>query len=150
MAERKINHVLAENLRRLMEAGGWSALRLGNKAEIAPNTIGNYLKPDGEFTSTGKQRSAKLTEVERLAEALGVSVQDLLRDDAPAPAPKLSATAIRLAECFDSLPLGTPALEDAAELKYWRAVAVLRGEISAPAGRPLPQLHELPNSEQTR
>ena len=131
-----------------MQAGGWSALRLGTKAGIAPNTIGNYLAPEGEFTSKGKQRSAKLTEVERLATALGVSVLDLLSFDEAAPARALSQSALNLAEMYDTLPMTTPEEEDRAELRYWRAYAALRGDSGPQAGRPAPSPAESPSDGQ--
>lgn len=65
-----------------MREQGFSNLALSKKAGIAPNTIGNYLDTSPQVTSTGKERSAKLAEVERLAGALGVTLIDLLTEGA--------------------------------------------------------------------
>ncbi len=86
MAGKTMNQVLGENLRALMTERGLSANALGPKAGLSPNTVGNYLKAadrDPEtMPTTGKERSAKLAEVEMLAAALGVSPLALLTDRA--------------------------------------------------------------------
>lgn len=84
MATKTLNQTLGENLKALMDDRGLSANVLGKRAGLAPNTVGNYLKaglrdPD-TMPTTGKERSAKLTEVEMLARALGVSPLSLLTD----------------------------------------------------------------------
>jgi len=81
MPRKSLNQTLAYNLERLMRDRGLSARQLGQLTGLAPNTIGNYLKASGDqFTSTGKERSAKLTEVQRLADALNVDPLHLLFD----------------------------------------------------------------------
>jgi transcriptional regulator with XRE-family HTH domain len=80
MPKKTANQILAENLARYMGAAKLSALALSKQAGVAANTIGNYLDTEPAVTSTGKERSAKLAEVERLARALGVSVVDLLTE----------------------------------------------------------------------
>ena len=82
MPKKSANQILAENLQRLMREQSFSNLALGKKAGIAPNTIANYLDTSPQVTSTGKERSAKLAEVERLADALGVTLIDLLTEGA--------------------------------------------------------------------
>ena len=83
MSKKSLNQLLAESLNRLMESRNLSNLRLGQKARVAPNTIANYRKADGtDFTASGKERSAKLAEVERLAIALDVHPLYLLTDSA--------------------------------------------------------------------
>lgn len=86
MPKQSANQILARNLNLYISRSGISNLALGRKAKIAANTIANYRKTDPLVTSTGKERSAKLAEVERLAGALGVSVVDLLSDGEPVTA----------------------------------------------------------------
>lgn len=81
MNRKSLNQSLALNLERIMRARNLSARQLGQMTGLAPNTIGNYLKATGDqFTSKGKERSAKLTEVQRLADALNVDPLHLLFD----------------------------------------------------------------------
>ena len=72
MPHPSLTQILADRLNELVVASGLSNLALGRKAGVAANTIGNYRNAAGEFTSTGKPRSARLAEVERIADALGV------------------------------------------------------------------------------
>ena len=105
MSKKSANQVLAENLQRLMQARGLSNLALGKKAGIAPNTIANYLNTNPQITSTGKERSAKLAEVERLAVALGVTLLDLLTDGArPILARTLAPQIEQMLDDLDDLP----------------------------------------------
>ncbi len=81
MSRKTLNQTLAENLAREMARQKLTAKALALRAGVAPNTIGNYIKADGtEYTASGKERSAKLAEVERIASALGVSALSLLTD----------------------------------------------------------------------
>ena len=86
MGKKTLNQLLGENLQALMTQRGLSANVLGPKAGLAPNTVGNYLKADPASVGsvinpkTGKERSAKLAEVEMLAAALGVHPLALLTD----------------------------------------------------------------------
>lgn len=81
MTRKSLNQSLALNLERIMRARNLSARQLAQMTGLAPNTIGNYLKASGDqFTSTGKERSAKLTEVQRLADALNLDPLHLLFD----------------------------------------------------------------------
>lgn len=77
MAKLTLNQLLAENLANLMRIKGISANALGASAGLSPRTLANYLKTDHNPTAKGKERSAKLTEVEKLASALGVSPVEL-------------------------------------------------------------------------
>lgn len=78
MGKTTLNQLLAENLANLMAIKKVSANQLGAQAGLSPRTLANYLKKDHNPTSTGKERSAKLTEVEQLATALGVHPIELL------------------------------------------------------------------------
>ncbi len=81
MAKKSLNQVLAENLNRLFVQRQLTNKALGKKAGVAPNTIANYRAGNGEAaTASGKERSAKLAEVERIANALGVDPLYLLTD----------------------------------------------------------------------
>lgn len=80
MAQKSLNQILALSLRRLMAERGLSENELGRRAKVAPNTIGNYCNPDPQYTSKGKERSAKLAEIDRIAVALGVPALTLLTD----------------------------------------------------------------------
>lgn len=101
MAGPPLNQTLARNLRTLMAARKISANRLGAKAKVSPRTIANYLAGDAEDAApagaSGKDRSAKLAEIERLAAALDVPPVALLMNasDVAALADLLSA-AVRI------------------------------------------------------
>lgn len=75
-----INDVLAENLRHYMKERGFETqAQLAKKVGVVQRTIGYYLTPAKRTPSaSGKAPSAKLSEVESLAEALGVNVWELL------------------------------------------------------------------------
>lgn len=86
MAKMPINEVLAVNLAYFMKEKGFTQSSLGRKVGIAQRTIGNYLKPElrQAESKSGKAASAKLTEVEKIAEGLGVEAWELLRPITPA------------------------------------------------------------------
>lgn len=81
-----INEVLALNLAHFMKERGFTQASLGKKVGLAQRTVGNYLKPSLRNTESksGKPPSAKLTEVEKIADGLGVEVWELLRPLTPA------------------------------------------------------------------
>jgi hypothetical protein len=81
MSQTSLNQALARSLAALMR-GRWNNTSLGTKAGLAPNTIRNYLQADTpEFTPTkGAEKSATLTNVQKLADALGVHPLALLLD----------------------------------------------------------------------
>lgn len=80
-----VNEVLAENIRAEMNrAKIASQPALAKLSGVAQTTISNYLNPNQRLTSkSGKAPSAKLTEVEQIAAALGVPVWKLLRSMTP-------------------------------------------------------------------
>lgn len=81
MAERNINRVLADNLERQMDRRKWDKNKLSAASGIAPRTIGYYLRPEHQQVgSKGKEPSAKLSEVQLLAQALEIETWQLLRD----------------------------------------------------------------------
>lgn len=62
----------------------WDKKKLAEKSGVAPRTIGYYLKPDQrQAGSKGKAPSAKLSEVQMLAQALELETWELLRDFTP-------------------------------------------------------------------
>lgn len=106
MSKKTANQILAERLAHFMKVRGHSNSSLGKRAGIAPNTVGNYLEKNPQTTSTGKERSAKLAEIERLADALDVTILDLLTDPAPdAPQPRVLSPKIeQMLEDLSDLP----------------------------------------------
>lgn len=80
MGRKPINQVVAEALRFYM-GDRWNNTTLGKAAGVAPNTVKNCLSPDERQPGkSGKAPSVKLTELELLADALGVQVADLVTD----------------------------------------------------------------------
>lgn len=83
MEKKTLNQVLAENLAELMQNRQLSDKQLGLKASVSPRTIANYRNgPGTQPTHSGNERSAKLAELERIAEALGIDPVALLTDKA--------------------------------------------------------------------
>ena len=103
MPRKSLNQVLAENLRAIMVNNGWTENSLGKKAGVAPNTIGNYCDINHQPTSRGKERSAKLAEIEKIADALGVPPLQLLTDKADA-----ARRAAEIAALLAGAPLPSP------------------------------------------
>ena len=82
--DRSINEVLAENLRYFMEKAEMTQASLALRAGMGQTTVSLYLSPDRRAAGkTGKEPSAKLAEVGRLADALGVELWELLRPLTP-------------------------------------------------------------------
>ncbi len=81
MDQKPLNQVLSVVLKRAMDDRGLNDSALAKEARVAANTVSNYLawSPD-DFTPKGKQKSAKLVEVEMIAAALGVHPLMLLID----------------------------------------------------------------------
>lgn len=78
------NRTLAENLRYYMEKFGLTQKGLESKSGVKQTTISLYMRPeDRKPGKDGKPGSAKLTEVEQIAEAFGVPVWELLRPLSP-------------------------------------------------------------------
>lgn len=85
MSGKPINDVLAENLAHFMSKRGLSQQALAGKCGIGQTTISLYLDPSRRKPGAmGKIPSAKLSEVEMLANSLGVDVWELLRSFTPA------------------------------------------------------------------
>lgn len=80
-----INEVLAANLAFYMaETGIHTQPALALRSGVSQRTISNYLNPTKRAAGTrGKPGSAKLTELDRIARALGVEVWQLLRSGTP-------------------------------------------------------------------
>lgn len=75
-----LNQALADNLAHLMEKKGLKQMALAKKCGVGQTTISLYLNPDRRKPGKdGKAGSAKLTEVEMLANALEVEPWELLR-----------------------------------------------------------------------
>jgi hypothetical protein len=79
--EKSINQVVADNLlywmgkRKIATQG-----ELARLAKVSQRTVGNYLNPDLRMKSaTGKEPSAKIAELEKIAKVFGVEVWWLLR-----------------------------------------------------------------------
>ena len=91
MAQKSLNQVLADNLNRVIEDRELSNKQLGKMAGVAPNTIANYRNatPD-TITPSGKERSAKLAEVE-----LGQLGLQMMRAAQPRPAAPVAPTECR-------------------------------------------------------
>jgi transcriptional regulator with XRE-family HTH domain len=76
-----INRVLARNLAYWMGEARLTQAALAEKAGVSQKTISNYLNPDQRVEgSKGKEPSAKLTELNNIAAALGVDLWQLLRE----------------------------------------------------------------------
>lgn len=101
-----INQVLANNLARHMEDKELTQMALAGKAKMGQTTVSLYLNPDRRTPGkSGKEPSAKLAEVQRLADALGTELWQLLRPPGD-PASSLSRAAQELAQAFDAVPHG--------------------------------------------
>lgn len=117
MKKLSLNDVLATNLAKLMDQQGHKQASLAKLSGIAQTTISLYLSPNRRQPSkSGKLPSAKLSEVEVLAEVLGIAPWELLRpQDKPrssdqqsnpsSPAPKASAVYIPSPDEEDPFPM---------------------------------------------
>lgn len=75
-----INQVLAENLAHFMEEKGLKQAALSKKCGVSQRSISNYLNPEKRAAGkAGKEPSAKLSEVELIADGLEIEVWQLLR-----------------------------------------------------------------------
>lgn len=76
-----INKVLAHNLAYWMEQAKLTQSALAEKAGVSQKTISNYLNPEQrQDGSMGKEPSAKLTELEKIATAMSIGVWQLVRE----------------------------------------------------------------------
>lgn len=79
MTKTPINQVLAFNLAEYMQERGLKQLALAKKSGVDQKTISNYLTPENRTVGkSGKPPSAKLAEVEKIAEALGIDAWELI------------------------------------------------------------------------
>ncbi|MEN4918240.1 S24 family peptidase [Achromobacter spanius] len=115
MSRPSLNEVLAANLARLMEQKGWKQAALAKQSGVGQTTISLYLSPERRQPSkSGKLPSAKLSEVESLALAVGVEPWELLKpvsvtDKIPSVVAKFGLAEIdSVEEPFPTLPR-TPA-----------------------------------------
>lgn len=84
MADDSIVHVVARAIDWHMKRLKLTESALGEKAGVSPRTVGNFLRPEKrEISASGKVPSGKLTELEMIAKALGVSFVDLVQDQTP-------------------------------------------------------------------
>jgi len=80
MSRPTLNETLATNLARLMDKRGWTQAALAKQSGVGQTTISLYLNPERRQPSkSGKIPSAKLSEVESLAVAVGVEPWELLK-----------------------------------------------------------------------
>lgn len=76
-----INDVIAENLAYFMKKKGLNQTQLALASGIGQTTISLYLDPARRLPSkSGKEPSAKVTELAQLAIALGIGVWQLMRE----------------------------------------------------------------------
>jgi hypothetical protein len=109
MGKKSANQVLAEALTFFKDAQGWNYTTLGRKAGLVANTIKNYCSAEREVSPSGKERSAKLTEIEQLAEAMDLQVVDLLTDATDDDRRKLlRKRAAEYYEAYGTLPHWAP------------------------------------------
>lgn len=84
MQRTPINQALAENLDHYMRKKGWVQKTLAAKCGVGQTTISLYLHPERrKLGKDGKPGSAKLTEVEMLADVLEVDPWELIRPLSP-------------------------------------------------------------------
>lgn len=80
IAAKPVNQRIAEALDDFM-GKRWTNVALSKASGVAESTIRNYRSPDKrQASASGKAPSAKLTELEQLAHALGLDVADLVMD----------------------------------------------------------------------
>jgi transcriptional regulator with XRE-family HTH domain len=80
VVDKPINAVIAENLRYYMERAGMTQDALAQKSKVGQTTISLYLNPERRLPSkSGKQPSAKVTELALLAAALDVDLWQIMR-----------------------------------------------------------------------
>ena len=84
MAGDSIVFVVARALEWHMREAKLTETALGKRAGVSPRTVANFLRPEKrEISASGKVPSGKLTELEMIATALGVSFVDLVTDMTP-------------------------------------------------------------------
>lgn len=87
-----INEVVARNLAYWMGEAKLSQAALGEKAGVDQKTVSNYLNPGQRAVSaSGKEPSAKLSELDAIAKALHIEVWQLTRQMTPSERAMYSA-----------------------------------------------------------
>ena len=82
--EKPINQVIADNLAFFMSERGMNQPQLAAASGIGQTTISLYLDPGRRMPSkSGKEPSAKVTELAQIALALGIDVWELMRAMTP-------------------------------------------------------------------
>jgi transcriptional regulator with XRE-family HTH domain len=105
MESRSINAVFAANLSRLMSAKGWSQSVLAEKSGVAQRSISNYLSPSRrDRGASGKEPSAKLTEMSMISSALGIDAWEMLIERDASAATQQSTGQAELVALFVDLP----------------------------------------------
>ncbi len=80
MSGKTINQVVADNLRYWMAQAKMTQAALAEKAGVDQKTISNYLNPEQRTEgSRGKEPSARLSELDKVARALRVELWQLTR-----------------------------------------------------------------------
>lgn len=80
MQEKSINQVFAENLAAAMKRKKLNQVTLAAKATVSQKTVSNCLNPGNRSdTTSGKESSVSLTNLQLLADALGAQPWQLLR-----------------------------------------------------------------------
>lgn len=103
MQRKSLNRLLAINLKREIDARGLNERSLGRLAGVAANTVGNYVDETPQFTAKGKERSAELAMIEKIAIALKIDPLSLLMDH-EAQHPPLTDAEAELIQICRSLP----------------------------------------------
>ena len=130
MGAKSINTVLADNLRRYMSER-WTNSSLAKASGVAESTIRNYLSP-GKRTpsSSGKEGSAKLTELAKIAAVLEVQVSDLVAESGNEAAPNTAAGS--RASLGSAVATLASALDSMGDLERSRAASLLDRLAHAP------------------
>ena len=130
MGAKSINTVLADNLRRYMSER-WTNSSLAKASGVAESTIRNYLSP-GKRTpsSSGKEGSAKLTELAKIAAVLEVQVSDLVAESGNEAAPNTAAGS--RASLGSAVATLASALDSMGDLERSRAASLLDRLAPAP------------------
>ncbi|KQP36114.1 hypothetical protein ASF44_16220 [Pseudorhodoferax sp. Leaf274] len=88
-----------------MDAAKLSQMALSKLSGVAQTSIGNYLDPDRRAASaSGKEPSAKLTEMAKIAVALGMSPWEMLIPLSEAQDAGVEQQAVELAALFREMP----------------------------------------------
>lgn len=125
MQRKPINQVFADNLAALMSKRGINQSELSVLSKVSQKTVSNYLNPQQRTTgSKGKVPSAKLAELEMIADALKVDCWQLLR---PLDADQRKAyDALEIA--FKALQPKQPSVSSPALVEHTKSPRVANGK----------------------